>query len=275
MRALITGRRGFIGTALQRRLEAHGWEVVGLENGDARIDIRDGEAVRTVISSTAPDVVYHLAGVSGPMLLNDDPAAVVDINCVGTLNVVRNAADSGVPRLIYGASVASYANEVDGQPLADSVYGLTKAFGEMLTAFYGSRSAMKVASVRIGSTYGEGRETFNPIHDMVSQAKRTGVVRYNENQSEAMVWVEDCAELLAALASVSHLHPTYDAVTELVTHRHIAETIAEQFGSRSESYDGEEVRYPRGFRLLTDSSERLVTQPLQLVDAIARVAALV
>ncbi|QMU95969.1 NAD(P)-dependent oxidoreductase [Microbacterium esteraromaticum] len=275
MKALVTGRRGFIGTALQHRLEELGWEVVGLEHDDARVDIRDAELVRSVIAHAAPDVVFHLAGVSGPMLLTDDPGAVVDINCVGTLNVIRAAADSGVARLIYGASVAAYATEGVGEPLADSVYGLTKKFGEMLADFYRATTPMQISSVRIGSTYGEGRETFNPLHEMVRQAVHGEPIRCNENQREPIVWVRDCAQLLAALATVEHLQPTYDAVTELPTHRQIAETIAAQLGGETETFGGEEVWYPRGFRLLGDAAGSLIGQPMRLPEAIIRIAGLV
>lgn len=276
MRALITGATGFIGSTLGTRLRGAGWEVAGLTtNNGHKVDVRDADAVKDSISETAPDVVYHLAGVSGPMLLTDDPASVIDINCVGTLNVIRSAVEANVPRVVFGASVSSYAGDADGEPIADSIYGMTKRFGEMLTAYFGAGSESTVCSVRIGSTYGAGRVTFNPVHEMVRSAKSQGLVKYNENQREPMIWVEDCAELLANLALTPALKPSYDAVTELLTHRELAEAIAAAFNGSTRAYSGERAWYPRGFRELRMSTDGLVKSPMRLSDAIAEIASVI
>lgn len=275
MRALITGATGFIGSALGTRLRAAGWEVMGLTRNGHRVDVRDADGVKDTISGTAPDVVYHLGGVSGPMLLADNLASVIDINCVGSLNVIRSAVEANVPRVVFGASVSSYAGEADGEPLADSIYGMTKRFGEMLTAYFGAGSESAACSVRIGSTYGAGRVTFNPVHEMVRSAKHHGLVEYNENQREPMIWVEDCAELLANLAAAPALKSSYDAVTELLTHRELAEAIAAEFDGSTRAYSGEKSWYPRGFRELRTSTDGLVKSPMRLSDAITEIASVV
>lgn len=275
MRALVTGDHGFIGRVLVARLRAMAWEVGGLRTNDERIDVRDVEGLRRMIWDFRPDVVFHLAGVSGPMLLRDDPAAVIDINCIGTLNVMRTAVESGVPRVVYGASVSSYARVVNGEVAADSVYGVTKRFGEMLSTYFAGCSQTAFSSVRIGSVYGAGRETFNPVHEMVRSAKHDGVVRFNANQREPMIWVDDCAKLIAGLASARCLAPRYDAVTELLSHREMAEKVASVFDCKVEGYAGPEFWYPLGFSELRNDGGDLVPNPMRFDAAIAEVAAVV
>jgi len=87
--ALITGHDGFIGRYLMQELKAQGWQAVGLEEEIASfpslLDIRDGMAVARAVERIRPDIVYHLAAISGPMLLRQSPATVTAVNCLGTI----------------------------------------------------------------------------------------------------------------------------------------------------------------------------------------------
>lgn len=275
MKALITGDRGFIGHALRQELENAGWTVEGLRDDGVRVDVREEESVSRVISEYQPDVLYHLGGVSGPMLLLDDLGSIIDINCRGTLNVIRSAILAGVPRIIFGASVASYAAAEDGEPVADSIYGTTKRFGELLVSYYRQFSDVQLTSVRIGAVYGEGRVTFNPIHEMVRQAKHEGVIEYNVHQAEPIITIDDCAGFLADLAQRETLDSSYDAVTELILQRDAAETIAQEFGAEIRGVEGPELLYPLGFRELKDVEIGSRGKPTLLKDAVPRIEVLV
>ncbi|GAA5155150.1 hypothetical protein GCM10025768_27520 [Microbacterium pseudoresistens] len=275
MRILITGHTGFIGQALLQRLADEGHDVVGLSDDETRIDIRDEPAVQRAIDAARPDVVHHLAGVSGPMLFTDEPEKVIDINCAGTLAVFRAAVNAGVRRVVYGASVSSYASAVDGRACADSIYGVTKHFGELLALHYSSATSTEFTSVRIGSVYGEGRETFNPVHEMVRSAVREGEISYNTEQREPMIWIRDCVDMLVAIGKLPSVAPTYDAVTELLTHREMAELIGSRFGASITSHTGAHWWYPQGFDELRSAKHGLVPEPLLVTDAIPHIAGLV
>ena len=275
MKALITGDKGFIGHALRQNLEKSGWKVVGLRDGETRIDVRDEEGVTKVVSESRPDVLFHLGGVSGPMLLLDELGAIVDINCRGTLNILRSAILAGVPRIIYGASVASYAAAEGGEPVADSIYGTTKRYGELLVSYFRRESESQLTSVRIGAVYGKGRVTFNPIHEMVRQAKHEGIVKYNSNQAEPIISIDDCAAFLAELAATDTLEPSYDAVTELLTQKEAAGIVARAFGVETCGTEGPELLYPLGFRELKDKNIGVHGKPTCLADAVAGIEPLV
>src|SRR5271170_5582563 len=83
-RALLTGLSGFLGHHLARRLVASNIEVVcGLANPTidktGRVDVRDRGAVRALLESTQPEVIYHLAG----RIKTDEPESLYDINVIG------------------------------------------------------------------------------------------------------------------------------------------------------------------------------------------------
>lgn len=274
MRAMVTGDTGFIGHVLKNRLHETGWDVCGLRSRGKDVDLRDAVGVENAIREGAPEVLFHLAGVSGPMLMREDPASVLSINGVGTWNVISAAARFGVSRIIYGGSVSAYASEEGREPVADSFYGVTKRIGELLVAHLRRETGVETTSVRIGSVYGPGRTTFNPIHEMVRQAKHDGIVRFNKHERDPIIWIDDCAQLLARLAALPELKPSYDAVTEVLSHEEAARVVADALGVPVQSFDGDELPYPFPFTLIGEEDLSTGHAPLKLGDAIARIAAL-
>jgi nucleoside-diphosphate-sugar epimerase len=112
--ALVTGAAGVMGARLTARLRAAGWQVRALVlPGDplrSRVDalgcdVREGDV------SDAPslagicdgvDVVYHLAAV----IIAHDADVFDRVNRGGTANVVAEARQSGVDRLVYVSSAS-------------------------------------------------------------------------------------------------------------------------------------------------------------------------
>ncbi|SKA34256.1 NAD-dependent epimerase/dehydratase family protein [Consotaella salsifontis] len=232
---LVTGHQGFVGTRLARELLRHGHLVGGLETplGEP-IDLVDADAVDACVMALTPQVVIHLGGVSGPMLLNDRPDLVLRINGEGTQNVLSAAARHGVQRVIYASSVAAFAVPSGGDRAPETVYGVTKRLGEMLTRLAGRTAGLETCSVRIGSVFGAGRETANPMHEMVEAALDRGVVPYGGATLEPCIEVRDCAAMLAGLATAASLRPSYDAVLYTPTEREVAGLIAEITGAAVE-----------------------------------------
>ena len=91
------------------------------------------------------DFVFHLAAL---WLLQcvEDPAAALDVNVAGTLNVIEACHRARVKRVVYSSSASVYGDMVvnpmtEEHPLNNrTVYGMTKIAGEqMFRAFHDSK----------------------------------------------------------------------------------------------------------------------------------------
>ncbi len=136
MLAYVTGAAGFVGSWLTRHLRSSGDTVVGV---DADIDVRDGAAVKESLTSVAPDVVYHLAGLAHVGRSWEDPAPTFLVNALGTLNVLEAAVScSDPPRVLVVSSAEVYGSAGGVQVTEDaplrpvSPYASSKVAAEFL-----------------------------------------------------------------------------------------------------------------------------------------------
>jgi uronate dehydrogenase len=172
--AVITGAAGYLGGLTRRHLRDR-FDALRLldlaEPGDLaegetahRVDLADFEAVRPVVAGAS--LVVHLAA----SLTVDCWDDVLSSNIAGTYNVYRAAHEAGVRRMIYASS-----HHVDGmygsdRPIGldvpfrpDSLYGLSKCFGETLGRYYWDKFGMETVALRIGSARpapGDERERY-------------------------------------------------------------------------------------------------------------------
>ena len=66
---LVTGNKGFIGSALQKRLEEMGNEVIGIENWIFE-RVRWKDRLTEYLIDIAPEVVFHVGAVSDTQCQN-------------------------------------------------------------------------------------------------------------------------------------------------------------------------------------------------------------
>ena len=104
---LITGHTGFkgswlalwlgslkakvVGVSLEATSQPSHFEVAGLSENieDHRFDIRDGQALKKLVSNTQPDFVFHLAAQALVRLSYDNPVETYQTNVMGTLNLLE------------------------------------------------------------------------------------------------------------------------------------------------------------------------------------------
>ena len=161
----VTGSNGTIGSRLCAELaKDHHVVRIDLENADVNADVRDIDAMTRAL--TGCETVIHLAGV---VAVDADWGDVYSIDIGGTYNVFEAARGNGAKRIIFASSNHCIGmNEVRNAPAIyqaasgmlfstdvpyrpDGLYGVWKAFGEVLGRYYSDASGMQVACVRIGS----------------------------------------------------------------------------------------------------------------------------
>lgn len=108
MSILVTGAAGSVGQALCESLDVA--IVTDIDN----LDVTDAQAVRELFERVRPEVVYHLAGAKHAPEGELDPWHVLQVNAVGTQNVIDAAQGARVilastckacdPETAYGAS---------------------------------------------------------------------------------------------------------------------------------------------------------------------------
>lgn len=160
-RVLITGAAGRIGSELVAHLDRIAAARFELRLADLSItgdravafDIRDPDACRAACEGV--DAVVHLAALPSPDTPFDE---LLPVNVVGTYNVFRAAADAGVARLVFASSVQAvegYPVDVQvrtGMPVRPkNLYGVSKAYGEALGAYFAHQEDLEAIAVRIGA----------------------------------------------------------------------------------------------------------------------------
>jgi uncharacterized protein YbjT (DUF2867 family) len=155
---LVTGAAGKIGTALRERLPDLGWDLrcTDLAAGDGIVaaDITRPETLDDVVPGVA--AIVHLAGqpVEAPW------PVIRERNLDGTFQLFEAARRHGVRRIVYASSnhavgftPVSDAGQLaaDIAPRPDTLYGVSKVFGEALARYYVDRYDFHVACLRIGT----------------------------------------------------------------------------------------------------------------------------
>jgi nucleoside-diphosphate-sugar epimerase len=173
-RVLITGASGLIGRVLIERLN-HRYDLVlhshrPSSHSSLVGDISDYETVRSMVADAAPYAVVHLAAAAS---VESPWPEVLSSNITGTYNVFEAARISGVELVVFASSnhviggyelegsqslyrmddARVYDEHSDLKP--DSLYGVSKVFGEALGRFYSDRHGVRVVCLRIGSVVKE------------------------------------------------------------------------------------------------------------------------
>lgn len=161
-RVAITGAGGGVGTMLLERL-ADRYEIVALdvEPGDSPNGIRIHDADIRSLDELLPhmdgaDAIVHLAGDPSP---DGTWASVYELNILGTRNVLEAARQAGIPRVVFASSNhAMGMYDRNGEwpvynhqlPRPDSLYGVSKVFGETIGRFYHDEHGLEFIALRIG-----------------------------------------------------------------------------------------------------------------------------
>lgn len=183
MRVLVTGHTGFKGAWLTLMLKRAGHEVVGLalnpEPGslfesadvssslaaDARVDVRDADAVRDAFASVVPEVVVHMAAQPLVRASYVDPRWTIETNVMGTLSVLEAISSTPSVRAALIVTTDKVYRNV-GQELGyvehDALgghdpYSASKAMADILTSSWvSSFDCCPIAIARAGNVIGGG-----------------------------------------------------------------------------------------------------------------------
>jgi len=182
MKILVTGGKGFIGSAVVRHLiEQTDHQVVNCDAmtyaategstamvaDDPRytfveLDIRDAEAVDAVFREHAPDAVMHLAAESHVDRSIDGPAAFIETNVMGTFNMLQAARAAEVQRFHHISTDEVFGSLGPHDPAFSettpydprSPYSASKASADHLVRAWGETYGLPVLVTNCSNNYG-------------------------------------------------------------------------------------------------------------------------
>jgi nucleoside-diphosphate-sugar epimerase len=207
MTLLVTGSSGFVGRAIMARLpDAIGLDPVAGPSTRVIDDLSDRARLRDLIAREKVSHIIHAGGVSGPMVLADDPAAVLAINVTGSMNLLYEAMAGGVTTFVYCSSVAAIGNYYEAEPIGEdyplrptSTYGCSKAAMDYVLRGLWRRVPLDLCSLRLTAVYGPGRQTEFNVDTIVRAAVAGKPARLDPLTDWPYVYVDDAAE--AAIAA--------------------------------------------------------------------------
>jgi nucleoside-diphosphate-sugar epimerase len=212
-RVLITGATGTVGGALREYL-ADRYELISLTRRPAAfpsrvVELDDLEGLISAFRGV--DAIVHLAAAATVESPWDE---VLAGNVVGAYNVFEAARRAGVELVVFASSnhvIGTLEVEaapglyelddprvfgVDGEARPDSLYGVSKVFGEALARYFVDHHRMRAISLRIGSVVADD--------DPRSERVAAGPSWMNLTREQALArmratWLSrrDCAELVA------------------------------------------------------------------------------
>src|SRR5262245_29122305 len=238
-RIFVTGGAGFIGSHLVNQLVEHN-QVVVFDNlhrnalqfahleGHKNLtfvkgDVLDFDAVRKAIDGCT--VVIHCAAIAGVYTVDRSAVRTMEVNLLGTHQVVKASLEVGVERFVefstsevYGAFIHK-GKEDDFTPIGPIgesrwVYAASKLASEHLSYAHYKEDGLPLAIVRPFNVYGPRQVGDGAIRGIILQAIRNlPITLYNDGtQIRAWCYVDDfvdgvlrCAEKNEAVGHAFNL----------------------------------------------------------------------
>lgn len=172
-RVVVTGGAGFIGSHVVDALLAEGREVTVIDDlssgrrelvnpkADLEVlDISDAAALDPVIDAARPAAIYHLGAQASVTVSVADPRRDLEVNTLGTLNLLEAARRAQAPLVFTSTGGALYGNEAPiptpetfiPSPLAP--YGASKWAAEAYVNTWSNSSGLPHTILRLGNVYG-------------------------------------------------------------------------------------------------------------------------
>ena len=244
MNVLVTGGSGFIGSHIVDKLVAQGYTVrVFDERKPLRDDVEwiKGNLLNeneTLEACKDTEFVYHLAAIADVNIALSHPTLCLQVNEVGTMNLLNAASAMEVERVILASTTWVYGktegtvDENTPIPPPDHIYTKTKIGQEHLFIAWEKHTGLPYTILRYDIPYGPRMRANMAIAIFVRKAmKKEPITIFGDgNQGRCFIHVEDLAMGNVAALQPSARNQVFNlAGVEFVTINNIVEALRENF----------------------------------------------
>ena len=224
--SIVTGGAGFIGSHIVEKLKRLEHMVVVVDNEysdndnfhwrkdtlNVKIDITDYKALKQ--ACTGADYIFHCAAEAriGPSIEN--PLNALNINTMGTCNVLQCAREVGAKKVLYSSTSSGYglneAPNIETQP-DDCLnpYSVSKIAGEKLCKMYTDLYGLNTIIFRYFNVFGERaprKGQYAPVTGIFLRQKAAGeplTIVGDGEQRRDYIYVKDVANanIMAAISN--------------------------------------------------------------------------
>ncbi|WP_069094280.1 GDP-L-fucose synthase [Methyloligella halotolerans] len=255
-RVWVAGHRGMVGSAIVRRLETEGCEVLTV--GRDRVDLRDQAAVRNWMAAEKPDAVFLAAARVGGILANDTyPADFIYDNLIIEANIIEASFREAVEKLLFLGSSCIYP-KLAPQPMTEEAlltgpleptnewYAIAKIAGIKLCQAYRKQHGADFISAMPTNLYGPGDNFDLEKSHVIPALLRKAHEAARSRAASLTVWgtgsprreflhVDDAADAMVSLmknySGASHVNVGYG---EDVTILELTELVSDIVGFQGE-----------------------------------------
>lgn len=186
---MVTGCAGFIGSHVVERLLNQGYSVQGIDNlndyypvkyKERNLDVlkrfknfqfyKEDIIDTKLILELRPTYIIHMASMAGVRKSLEQPTIYVRNNIEGFVNIIEQAVQTGVKKVIYASSSSVYGlnktpfRESDSINSCNSPYACSKYAMEMFAQFYHNMYGIPLIGFRFFTVYGpRGRPDMAPL----------------------------------------------------------------------------------------------------------------
>ncbi|MBY2921225.1 GDP-L-fucose synthase [Rhizobium leguminosarum] len=222
-RVWVAGHKGMVGSAIVRRLQNEGCEMLTTDRRD--VDLRSQAQVEAWMTSLRPQAVFLAAAKVGGILANDQfPADFLYDNLMMEANIIHGAYRAGVEKLLFLGSSCIYPKFAN-QPIVEEAlltgmleptnewYAIAKIAGIKLCQAYRRQHGADFISAMPTNLYGPGDNfdlnsshvvpaLIRKAHEAKMSAKPTITIWGTGNPRREFLHVDDCADACVHLMKV-------------------------------------------------------------------------
>lgn len=228
MKILVTGGAGFIGSNLVKRLNNDGHDVVVVDNllrgnkidkqtfeeiNFIKGDVRDYDTI--LKASKGCDYIFHFAAVLGVDIVADNPVDTMDVEVIGTRNVVMAAEENNITRILYASTSGIYGHSAIESALTEEVlvdprtsYAMAKRYNELYLASHHEERGLNAISLRFFNVYGHNQDNRMVVPRFFEQSisDQDITVFGTGKQTRDFTYIDDTVEACIRLMDVKGSH---------------------------------------------------------------------